>query len=174
MGLLINSFYLVKRMKRVLICVAVLLAMTSCWDFPDPDKYFIELVVHNRTDTDLYVKSYSVSYDPQSEMRCVCPDSFLVICSTYAGNSRYGREYLECDTFWNDSYVRLRGVHVYMDPDSPPVKKWHYDDSNSEPHDLFNRYDWILLPDEKMKSGMIKRTWIFEILPEDLASLSCQ
>ena len=48
-------------------------------------------------------------------------------------------------------------------------KKWHYDDSNSEPHDLFNRYDWILLPDENMKSGMIKRTWVFEILPEDVS-----
>ena len=38
-------------------------------------------------------------------------------------------------------------------------------------HDMFDKYDWVLLPDKKLESGMIQRTWVFEITSDDLTQL---
>lgn len=157
-------------MKRILVLIAILLVVGSCWEFHNSEQYRVILVLCNRTDVPLYIK-YDTYPPCESQFDRLSSDSLLVICSTYSDGSEYESKYLDCSAFWLYTDERLCSVSVFLEQEDGPIKQWHYDDMIFDAHDMFDKYDWVLLPDKKLESGMIQRTWVFEITSDDLTQL---
>lgn len=155
-------------MNKTLMFLLLLFGFTSCFEFAS-GELVVEWAICNRTDTELYYyrkvdDNFSFETNDAYEWDIIPVDSLYVIRSIKVSGSRSSGQHLDCDDLW----TKRKYIAVHTQPEVDAGVYWSLHDDIESDHDIFDKYDWILLPDENPEYGVINRTWVFEIFSEDI------
>ena len=145
-------------MKRILLFVILLSGLSAC--NPDPSvKWHEEWVVLNNSGQNLYVRTSVEGYDGLVE---VGSSIVLKDASYYTGVEE---EYLYCAKLWE--YLELTEISIYSVDDEGLLKMWTVA-TDGEGRNFFDENEWRRTTEWYINAPN-ERTWVFEILPEDVS-----